>query len=83
MTLVVAGGVTLLGLSLLFDELRGARPALATGLSLSTWPAVALVDLWVGVQHVGCGLCEEPPILLLALLAPVVLAGAAIWLALY
>ncbi len=48
---------------------------------LPTWLAVALVNLWVGVQHAGYGLREELPILLLVFLVPAALAGVAIWLA--
>ncbi len=62
-TLVIAGGIVLLGLF------------------LPTWLAVALVNLWVGVQHAGYGLREELPILLLVFLVPAALAGVAIWLA--
>ncbi|HHM5147059.1 TPA: hypothetical protein ACRNCN_005917, partial [Pseudomonas aeruginosa] len=47
-TLVIAGGIILLGLFLLFGELWEAGPAPAAGLFLPTWLAVALVNLWVG-----------------------------------
>ena len=80
-TLVIAGGIILLGLFLLFGELWEAGPAPAAGLFLPTWLAVALVNLWVGVQHAGYGLREELPILLLVFLVPAALAGVAIWLA--
>ena len=60
-TLVIAGGIVLLGLFLLFGKLWDAGPALAAGLFLPTWLAVALVNLWVGVQHAGYGLREELP----------------------
>ena len=80
-TLVIAGGIVLLGLFLLFGKLWDAGPALAAGLFLPTWLAVALVNLWVGVQHAGYGLREELPILLLVFLVPAALAGVAIWLA--
>ena len=42
-TLVIAGGIILLGLFLLFGELWEAGPAPAAGLFLPTWLAVALV----------------------------------------
>lgn len=80
-TLVIAGGIVLLGLFLLFGKLWDAGPALAAGLFLPTWLAVALVNLWVGVQHAGYGLREELPILLLVFLVPAALPGVAIWLA--
>ncbi|MGG2726713.1 hypothetical protein ACQYZU_03170 [Pseudomonas aeruginosa] len=80
-TLVIAGGIVLLGLFLLFGKLWDAGPALAAGLFLPTWLAVALVNLWIGVQHAGYGLREELPILLLVFLVPAALAGVAIWLA--
>lgn len=70
-TLVIAGGIALLGLFLLFGKLWEAGPALAAGLFLPIWLAVALVNLWVGVQHAGYGLREELPILLLVFLVTV------------
>ncbi|MBG6467231.1 hypothetical protein GHV10_01375 [Pseudomonas aeruginosa] len=80
-TLVIAGGIVLLGLFLLFGKLWDAGPALAAGLFLPTGLAVALVNLWGGVQHAGYGLREELPIRLLGFLVPAALAGVAIWLA--
>ncbi|HBN8602212.1 MULTISPECIES: hypothetical protein [Pseudomonas aeruginosa group] len=82
-TLVIAGGIVLLGLFLLFGKLWGGDPAslgLAAALFVPVWLGVALVNLWIGVRHAGYGLQEELPILLLVFALPAALAGMLLWL---
>lgn len=83
MILVIAAGVVLLGVFVLFGWLWGANAAgmaLAAKAFVPVWLAVAVANLWVGVHHAGYGLREELPILLLVFAVPAIAAGIAMWL---
>lgn len=82
MLLVIVGGIVLLGLFLLFGKLWGsdaAGLALAARAFVPVWLAVAIANLWVGVQHAGYGLREELPILLVVFAVPAAVAAALLW----
>ncbi len=80
--LTIFGGLLLLAVFLLFGHLWGAQAAavaLAGKLFVPVWVAVAVANLWVGVNHAGYSLREELPILALVLTVPVAAAALAIW----
>ncbi|HQT00009.1 MAG: hypothetical protein B7Y26_13425 [Hydrogenophilales bacterium 16-64-46] len=80
--LVILGGIVLLGLLILFGWLWGASPAamaLAARVFMPVWLLVAIVNMWVGVQHAGYSVREELPILFVVFLVPAVIAGFAAW----
>ena len=80
--LVILGGIVLLGLFILFGWLWGASPAamaLAARVFMPVWLLVAIVNMWVGVQHAGYSVREELPILFVVFLVPAVIAGFAAW----
>jgi hypothetical protein len=80
--LVIAGGLGLLGLFVLFGWLWGASTsamALAAKAFVPAWLIVALVNMWVGVSHAGYTLREELPIMLLVFAVPALLAAALIY----
>lgn len=80
--LVIVGGCALLGVFLLFGHLWGPDagwPAKAALAFVPVWLAVAVANLWVGVQHAGYGLREELPILLLVFAVPAALAAGVLW----
>jgi hypothetical protein len=82
MLLTVLGGVLLLGVFLLFGQLWGANAssvALAGKVFVPIWLAVAIANLWVGVNHAGYTVREELPILGIVFVAPAAVAGLAIW----
>jgi hypothetical protein len=81
--LVIAGGLGLLGLFVLFGWLWGANTAamaLAAKVFVPAWLLVALVNMWVGVSHAGYTLREELPIMLLVFAVPAVAAAVAVYL---
>lgn len=80
--MVIAGGLVLLGLFVLFGWLWGANAAgmaLAAKAFVPAWLLVAAVNMWVGVAHAGYSAREEFPILLLVFAVPAVVAGFAVW----
>ena len=80
--MVIAGGLVLLGLFVLFGWLWGANAAgraLAAKAFMPAWLLVAAVNMWVGVAHAGYSAREEFPILLLVFAVPAVVAGFAVW----
>jgi hypothetical protein len=82
MLLTVLGGVLLLAVFLLFGQLWGANAssvALAGKVFVPIWLAVAIANLWVGVNHAGYTVREELPILGIVFVAPAAVAGVAIW----
>lgn len=82
---VIAGGIVLLGVFLLFGHLWGDAPAsLATAakLFLPVWLAVSVTNLWIGVSKAGYTVAEETPILLVVFGVPVILAAIAVWFSL-
>lgn len=82
MVLTILAGLLLLGVFLLFGHLWGAdgpSVALAGKVYVAVWLALAIANLWVGVHHAGYTVREELPILGIVFVAPVVVAGIAIW----
>ena len=82
MLLTVLGGVLLLGVFLLFGHLWGAKAAsvaLAAKVFVPIWLAVAIANLWVGVNHAGYTVREELPILFIVFAVPAVGASIAVW----
>jgi len=82
MAMVIAGGVVLLGVFLLFGWLWGASAAgmaLAAKVFVPVWLLVAIANLWVGVAHAGYSVRQELPILGVVFIAPAVVAALAIW----
>lgn len=80
--MVIAGGLALLGVFVLFGWLWGgnaAGMALAARIFVPAWLLVAAVNMWVGVTHAGYSVREEFPILLIVFLVPAALAALAIW----
>ena len=80
--MVVAGGLILLGVFVLFGWLWGANAAgmaLAAKVFLPAWLLIAAVNMWVGVAHAGYSAREELPILLLVFAVPALAAGIAAW----
>ena len=83
MAQVIAGGVVLLGVFLLFGKLWGdaGTIGLAATLFLPVWLAVAVANLWVGVTKAGYTLSQELPILLIVFIVPAAVAFVAAWMA--
>jgi hypothetical protein len=82
MAMVIAGGILLLGVFLLFGKLWGgdaAGSATAAKIFLPVWLAIAVVNLWVGVHKAGYTVREELPILLIVFALPAAAAAFAIW----
>ena len=80
--MVIGGGIVLLGVFVLFGKLWGggaAALALSAKLFIPVWLAVAIANLWVGVNHAGYGVRGELPILLLVFAIPAAIAAVAIW----
>lgn len=82
MILVMAGGILLLGVFLLFGKLWGGDAlgsATAAKAFIPLWLAVAVVNMWIGVSKAGYTVREELPILLIVFLVPAAVAALAIW----
>ena len=80
--LVMAGGVLLLGVFLLFGKLWGGDAlgsATAAKVFIRVWLAIAVVNLWIGVSKAGYTVREELPILLVVFIIPAAAAAFAIW----
>ncbi|MDM0123182.1 hypothetical protein [Variovorax arabinosiphilus] len=76
--MVMAGGLVLLGVFVLFGWLWGANAAgmaLAAKVFLPAWLLIAAANMWVGVAHAGYNVREEFPILLLVFAVPAFAAG--------
>ena len=83
MAMVIAGGLILLGVFLLFGKLWGGDAtgsATAAKFFIPLWLALAIVNLWVGVSKAGYSVREELPILLIVFAVPAAIAAIAIWL---
>ena len=82
MAMVIAGGFLLLGVFLLFGKLWGGDAlgsATAAKIFIPAWLAIAIVNLWVGVNKAGYTVREELPILLIVFAIPAAAAALAIW----
>ena len=80
--MVIAGGLALLGIFVLFGWLWGASAAgmaLAAKAFVPAWAVVAGVNMWVGVAHAGYTVRQEAPILVLVFLLPAIAAGIVAW----
>lgn len=80
--MVIAGGVVLLGLFVLFGKLWGGDTqslATAAKIFIPVWLAVSIVNLWVGVARAGYTVREELPILLIVFAVPAIVALLPIW----
>lgn len=80
--MVMAGGLVLLGIFVLFGWLWGANAAgmaLAAKAFLPAWLLIAAVNMWVGVAYAGYSAREELPILLIVFAVPALAAGIAVW----
>ena len=80
--LVIAGGLVLLGVFVLFGWLWGASAAgmaLAAKVFVPAWLLVAAVNMWVGVSYAGYTVREEAPILLLVFAVPAAIAAVVAW----
>ena len=81
--MVIAGGIILLGVFLLFGKLWGGDAigsATVAKFFIPVWLALAIVNLWVGVSKAGYSMREELPILLIVFAVPAATAALAIWL---
>lgn len=77
---VIAGGIVLLGVFLLFGHLWGDGSAslrIAAKLFIPVWLAVSVGNMWIGVTKAGYTVAEEMPILLVVFGVP---AAVAAWL---
>jgi sorbitol-specific phosphotransferase system component IIC len=75
--LVIAGGLVLLGVFVLFGWLWAASAAgmvVAAKLFMPVWLLIACTNMWVGVTQAGYSLRDEALILLIVLIVPVLLA---------
>lgn len=82
MLLVISGGFLLLGVFLLFGKLWGDDPsgvAVAAKLFVPVWFAIALTNMWVGVNRAGYTVAQELPILLVVFAVPAIVSTVAIW----
>jgi hypothetical protein len=82
MAMVIAGGILLLGVFLLFGKLWGgdaSGSATTAKIFIPVWLAVAIVNLWVGVSKAGYTVREELPIFLIVFALPAGAAAFAIW----
>jgi hypothetical protein len=80
--MTIGGGLLLLSVFILFGWLWGASVsgmALAGKCFLPTWLLIAVVNMWVGVNHAGYGLRDELPILLVVFIVPAIISVVLIW----
>jgi hypothetical protein len=80
--MVIGGGLTLLGVFVLFGWLWGASAAgmaLAAKAYVPVWLTVAAVNMWVGVTHAGYTVRQEAPIFVLVFALPAVAAAIVAW----
>ena len=79
---VMAGGVLLLGVFLLFGKLWGSDAlgsVTAAKAFIPVWLAIAVINMWIGVSKAGYTVREELPILLIVFLIPAAVAALAMW----
>ncbi len=82
MLLVISGGFLLLGVFLLFGKLWGDDPsgvAVAAKLFVPVWFAIALTNMWVGVNRAGYTVAQELPILLIVFAVPAIVSAVTVW----
>lgn len=82
MLLVIAGGILLLGVFMLFGKLWGddlSGIVAGAKLFIAVWLVVALINMWVGVTRAGYTVAQELPILLVVFAVPATVTAIAIW----
>ncbi|WP_455296822.1 hypothetical protein [Brucella pituitosa] len=82
MLLVIAGGILLLGVFLLFGKLWGgdlSGVVAGAKIFIPVWFAIALTNMWVGVTRAGYTVAQELPILLVVFAVPAIVSAVAIW----
>jgi len=80
--MVIGAGLLQLSVFVLFGWLWGASTAgmaTAAKLFVPVWLVVAVINMWVGVNHAGYTVRQEAPILLLVFAVPTVIAGLVAW----
>jgi hypothetical protein len=78
-TLIIGGGLVLLGVCILIARWLGGADAIriAIGLFIPLWLILAAVNMWFGVYRVGYSFTEELPVFVIIFSVP---ALAAVWL---
>lgn len=82
MALVIAAGILLLVVFVMFGWLWGASAVgmrAAATVFIPVWLLVAVANLSVGVWHAGYTVRQELPILLIVFLVPALAAAALMW----
>jgi len=82
MLLVITGGLLLLGVFALFGKLWGGDlSGVAAGVKLfvPVWLAIALANMWVGVNKAGYSVAQELPILVVVFAIPAGIAALLVW----
>ena len=80
-TVIIVGGLVLLGVALLLGRWMGGAPAMVTAAKVfvPVWLAVALVNMWMGVARAGYSVAEEFPIFLVIFAIPAAVALVIWW----
>ena len=81
-TIIIVGGLVLLGLFALAGRWLGGGPqstSTAAKLFLPVWLAVALINMWLGVSRAGYSVAEELPIFLVIFAIPAAAAVFVWW----
>ena len=78
-TVIIVGGLVLLGVALFVGKWFGGTQTLDTiaKLFIPIWLAVALLNMWLGVSRAGYTVAEEFPIFLVIFIVP---AAAALFI---
>jgi len=82
MAMVIAAGILLLVVFVMFGWLWGASAAgmrAAATAFIPVWLLVAVANLSVGVWHAGYTVRQELPILLVVFLVPALVAAVVMW----
>lgn len=79
-TIIIVGGLVLLGLAALAARLRGTVAVVtAAKVFLPVWLVVAAVNMWIGVTRAGYSVSEELPIFVVIFAVPGAAAGFVWW----
>ena len=79
---IIAGGLVLLGISLLVARWAGGEShtlSIVARIFIVVWLAIALVNMWIGVVRAGYSVGEEFPIFLIIFLVPGCAAAFVVW----
>jgi small basic protein len=79
--MVIAGGLVLLGLSVLLGRWTGGAGAIpdAAKYFIPIWLIAALINMWVGVTRAGYSAADEAPIFVLIFAIPAAVALFVWW----